>query len=80
MTAPACQGEIFLRLDGPVRLCHNGVIRLCRAKRAAKTPRRLQTMSNEKIYQMPFAKLYPLLTAKALRKGRTQQEVDQVIE
>lgn len=37
-------------------------------------------MSNEKIYQMPFAKLYPLLTAKALRKGRTQQEVDQVIE
>ena len=38
MTAPACQGEIFLRLDVPVRLCHNGVIRLRRAERAAKAP------------------------------------------
>ena len=27
---------------------------------------------------MPFAKLYPLLVAKAERKGRTREEVDQV--
>ena len=36
-------------------------------------------MDNEKIYQMPFAKVYPLLVNKAMRKGRTQAEVDEVI-
>lgn len=30
------------------------------------------------VTQMPFAKLYPLLVAKAERKGRTREEVDQV--
>ncbi|MBM6939640.1 DUF2200 domain-containing protein [Pseudoflavonifractor phocaeensis] len=30
------------------------------------------------ITEMAFAKLYPLLVAKAERKGRTQEEVDQV--
>ncbi len=34
-------------------------------------------MSNEKVYSMPFAKLYPLLLAKAERKGRTADEVDE---
>ncbi|MDO4493844.1 MAG: DUF2200 family protein [Clostridia bacterium] len=33
-------------------------------------------MSEEKIYGMPFAKVYPLLIAKAERKGRTRAEVD----
>lgn len=28
---------------------------------------------------MPFAKLYPLLAAKALRHGRAQEEVDEVL-
>ena len=28
---------------------------------------------------MPFAKVYPLLVAKAERKNRTKQEVDQII-
>lgn len=37
-------------------------------------------MENEKVYQMPFAKIYPLLVNKAVRKGRTQAEVDAVIE
>lgn len=37
-------------------------------------------MENEKVYQMPFAKVYPLLVNKAVRKGRTQAEVDAVIE
>lgn len=30
------------------------------------------------VTEMPFAKLYPLLVAKAEKKGRTRQEVDQV--
>ena len=36
-------------------------------------------MDNEKVYQMPLAKAYPLLVNKALRKGRTQAEVDEII-
>lgn len=36
-------------------------------------------MTNEQVYAMSFGKLYPLLAGKALRKGRTQAEVDQVI-
>lgn len=36
-------------------------------------------MGNEKVYAMPFAKVYPLLVAKAIRKGRTQAEVDEII-
>lgn len=29
-------------------------------------------METEKVYAMPFAKIYPMLVAKAVRKGRTQ--------
>lgn len=36
-------------------------------------------MDNEKVYKMSFAKVYPLLVGKALKKGRTKAEVDQVI-
>ena len=36
-------------------------------------------MENEKIYQMDFSKVYHLLVSKAEKKGRTRQEVDQVI-
>ena len=35
-------------------------------------------MSNEKIYNMAFSKVYPLLIAKAEKKGRTRAEVLQV--
>ena len=35
-------------------------------------------MSNEKIYSMAFAKVYPLLIAKAEKKGRTRAEVLEV--
>lgn len=31
------------------------------------------------IFSMPFAEVYPLLVNKALRKGRTQAEVDEII-
>ena len=34
--------------------------------------------SNEKVYAMSFAKVYPLLVNKAVKKGRTAAEVDQV--
>ena len=36
-------------------------------------------MSNDKVFAMPFAKVFPLLIAKAERKGRTKAEVDEVI-
>ena len=32
----------------------------------------------ERLYAMPFGKLYPALVAKAERKGRTRAEVDEV--
>ena len=35
-------------------------------------------MANEKIYNMLFGKLYPMLIAKAEKKGRTKTEVDEV--
>ena len=35
-------------------------------------------MANEKIYDMPFGNLYPMLIAKAEKKGRTKTEVDEV--
>ena len=35
-------------------------------------------MENSKVFAMKFAKVYPLLVAKAQRKGRTRQEVDEV--
>lgn len=36
-------------------------------------------MENEKVYQMDFSKVYHLLVNKAEKKGRTRQEVDEVI-
>lgn len=36
-------------------------------------------MENEKVYGMSFAKIYPLLVGKAEKKGRTREEVDQII-
>ena len=36
-------------------------------------------MGNEKVYQMDFSKVYGLLVKKAERKGRTRQEVDEII-
>ncbi len=34
---------------------------------------------DEKLYQMKVSKIYPLLVAKAERKGRTREEVDEII-
>lgn len=36
-------------------------------------------MTNEKVFAMPFGKVYGCLAAKAERKGRTKQEVDTLI-
>lgn len=36
-------------------------------------------MTNERVYQMAFSSVYPLLVKKAERKGRTKSEVDDVI-
>lgn len=35
-------------------------------------------MENEKVFAMSIGKVYPLLVAKAERKGRTRDEVDEV--
>ena len=35
-------------------------------------------MTNEKVFQMKLQTVYPLLVAKAEKKGRTRDEVDQV--
>lgn len=36
-------------------------------------------MSNERIFKTAFSSVYPMYVAKAERKGRTQEEVNQVI-
>ncbi|MDR1778718.1 MAG: DUF2200 domain-containing protein [Clostridiales Family XIII bacterium] len=36
-------------------------------------------MNNERVYRMPFAKVYPMLVAKAERKGHSKEEVDTCI-
>lgn len=36
-------------------------------------------MNKPRIYTMTFASVYPLYVAKAERKGRTKQEVDEII-
>lgn len=36
-------------------------------------------MADHKIYKMSFAKVYPMYIAKAEKKGRTKEEVDQII-
>lgn len=35
-------------------------------------------MTSENVYNMKFGKIYPLLVNKAMKKGRTQGEVDQI--
>ena len=36
-------------------------------------------MTKHRIYTMSFARVYPLLVAKAEKKGRTKTEVDEII-
>ncbi|MCP8893304.1 DUF2200 domain-containing protein [Shinella daejeonensis] len=36
-------------------------------------------MTKHRIYSMSFGKVYPLLVAKAEKKGRTKADVDQII-
>jgi len=36
-------------------------------------------MEKEKVFAMSFSKVYPLLLAKAERKGRTKAELDEII-
>ncbi len=36
-------------------------------------------MDNSKVFAMKLSKVYPLLVAKAQRKGRTEQEVEEVL-
>ena len=36
-------------------------------------------MNSEKVYQMKLSDIYPLLVNKAVKKGRTKDEVDEII-
>lgn len=36
-------------------------------------------MNNERVYKTVVAKVYPFYVAKAERKGRTKEEVDQIV-
>ena len=36
-------------------------------------------MAKHNIYTMSFAKVYPMYIAKAEKKGRTKEEVDEII-
>ena len=36
-------------------------------------------MPRVNVFEMPFSRVYPLLVAKAERKGRTRAEVDEII-
>ena len=36
-------------------------------------------MTNDRVFAMKFAKVYPMYVQKAERKGRTKEEVDQII-
>lgn len=36
-------------------------------------------MKNERVYRTPFASVYPLYVAKGVKKGRTKDEVDEII-
>jgi hypothetical protein len=43
-----------------------------------KTPERM-IVNEQRVFAMQFAKVYPLYVHKAERKGRTKEEVDEVI-
>lgn len=36
-------------------------------------------MTKHRVFKMPFARVYPMYVQKAERKGRTRNEVDQII-
>ena len=44
-------------------------------RRLVFLPGRGNDMKNEKVFAMSFAKVYPMLIAKAERKGRTKTDV-----
>lgn len=41
--------------------------------------KQIEQQTFEKVYQMPLGKVYPLLVNKAIKKGRTQEEVNEII-
>ena len=49
------------------------------ARRGLRWAPQESTMSEHRIFTTPFASVYPLYVQKAERKGRTKDEVDQVI-
>eukprot|EP00930_Biecheleria_cincta_P049271 TRINITY_DN34504_c0_g1_i1.p1 TRINITY_DN34504_c0_g1~~TRINITY_DN34504_c0_g1_i1.p1 ORF type:complete len:163 (-),score=28.41 TRINITY_DN34504_c0_g1_i1:242-730(-) len=48
-------------------------------QKKTNAPPKTAASPSPKIFSMPFAKVYPLYVAKAAKKGRKRQEVDEVI-
>jgi hypothetical protein len=46
---------------------------------SGNTQHREATMTEHRIYKTPFSKVYPLYIKKAEAKGRTREELDQII-
>ncbi len=65
---------IFVEEDGKLVLGSNVI-----GRALSQVVRGKSMKNNDKIYKMSFAKVYPLLVAKAERKGRTQTEVNEII-
>ena len=49
------------------------------AKKPAAKANQSRVSSKPKIFAMAFGKVYPMYVAKAAKKGRSKQEVDQII-
>src|SRR6185312_2668006 len=70
--------------NAPEIMPTTGLIRVSAPNTAIQRARRPRpnggmTMTNERVFAMKFAKVYPLYVRKAERKNRTKEEVDRVI-
>lgn len=50
-----------------------------RSKPTAKKPAKKSAPAKPRVFAIPFASVYPLYLQKAENKGRTKQEVDEII-
>jgi hypothetical protein len=48
-------------------------------QRGTLLPHSIASMPKPAVFSMPFARIYPLYIQKAERKGRTRDEVDQIL-
>jgi hypothetical protein len=56
-----------------------GIIKIISTKNSFSKIQKEASMKNTKIFGMSFASVYPLYIKKAEKKGRTKEEVDEII-